>query len=439
MNKRFSLFIAVCLILVVVAASLAVLYEKGFLADSTEPEPRILWQNDIERFASDFAVADGKVFSSDAWSNVYCFDAQSGKSLWNASIGGYSNNGLPLEVYDGKLYVGCRGSVVNRLDINTGEVELSYQAPVSTSYGFKWAPDFFVADGKVFTSQNGIAVYDVYTGDLLWNYSSYLGVKLIKANISAPESNYVFMMDGSRVNPNNGSTLWTVSGSFSEPQVVAQDKVLFWNYSPVEDQDDGQTLLCVDASSGKEAWRFDVGARMFQPTVSNDMVLFGAEDGYLYTVHFANGTVNWRTFVDDQNIIETFNNHTEVEQYTLGMGASSVQVDPQDQRVFWSVIVSRFGTNLYNATILSLDLSDGDIIWTLPVKQVSLNDARSALSSITLSNNLLYVREQSDLYCLDANNGSIQLSQGFEHYLFPPIAADNKVFVAADLWLIAYE
>lgn len=439
MSRRLSLFIAACLILVVVAASLVVLYEKGFLTDSNEPEPRILWQNDIERFASDFAVADGKVFSSDAWGNVYCFDAQSGESLWNASIGGYSNSGLPLAVYGGKLYVGCRGSVVNRLDVNTGEVELSYQAPVSTSYGFKWAPDFFVADGKVFASQNGIAVYDAYTGDLLWNYSSYVGITLVNASPSAPESDYVFMMDGSRVSLNNGSTLWTVSGSYSDPAVVAQDKVLFWNYSPAEDQEDGQTLLCVYASSGEEVWSFDVGARMFQPTVSNNMVLFGAEDGYLYTVHFANGTLNWRTFVDDQHLIETFNNHTEVQQYKLGMGASSVQVDPQDQRVFWSLIVSRFGTNLYNATILSLKLSNGDIIWTLPVKQISPNDARSASSSITLSNNLLYVREQSDLYCLDANNGSIQLSQGFEHYLFPPIAADNKVFVAADLWLIAYE
>ena len=63
------------LILVVGSASLAILYEKWSKTDSTEPSPRILWQNDIERFASDFAVADGKVFSSDAWANVYCFDA----------------------------------------------------------------------------------------------------------------------------------------------------------------------------------------------------------------------------------------------------------------------------------------------------------------------------------------------------------------------------
>lgn len=437
MNRSNSLFVAVMLILVVGSASLAILYDKGSQTDSTEPSPRILWQSDIESFASDFAVADGKVFSSDAWANVYCFDAESGESLWNASIGGYSNNGLPLEVYDGKLYVGCRGSVVHRLNMDTGEVELSYQAPVSTSYGYKWAPDFFVADGKVFTSQNGIAVYDVYTGDLLWNYSRGLGVNLIRANLSAPESDYVLIMDGSRVSFNNGSTMWTVTGSYSDPPVAAQDKVLFWNYSPIEDQDDGQTLLCVDAFSGKEVWSFEVGARMFQPTVSNDVVLFGAEDGYLYAVNLADGTLNWRT-IAGQSITETLSNYTEVEQ-KLGIGAASVQVDPQGQRVFWSVFVKRFGTNLYDVIVLSSNLSDGDVIWALLVKQIYLKDAHDASSSMTLSKNLLYVIQQSNLYCIDADNGSIRLSQDFEHYAFPPVAADNKVFVVADLWIIAYE
>jgi outer membrane protein assembly factor BamB len=432
------LLVAACLILVVAAASLAILYEKGFLIGSDEQEPRVLWQNDLETFASDFAVADGKVFSSDACANVYCFDAQSGKSLWNASLGGYANNGLSLEVYDGKLYVGRRGSIVDQLDMDTGEVEMSYQAPVCTSYGYKWSPEFFVADGKVVASQNGIAVYDAYTGELFWEQPVFNNVTLGNASTSAPESDYVFMMDGSRVSLDNGSTLWTVSGSYSDPEVVAQDKVLFWNYSPVEDQEDGRTLLCVDASSGEEAWRFDVGSRMFQPTVSDGMVLFGAEDGYLYALHCANGTLNWRTFAD-QNLTTPSDNDTEEQQYTVSVGTSAVQVDSQEQRVFWSVIASYSGANPYNATVLSLDRSDGNVIWSSLVKQVSLNDDRDASSDIALAKDLLYVIAQGDLYCIDAENGSIQLSQVYEHYAFKPVAADDKVFFVADLWVIAYK
>jgi outer membrane protein assembly factor BamB len=426
LNRSSSLFVAVMLILIVGSASLAILYDSGHLTGSTKTTPRILWQTDIESFASDFAVADGKVFSSDAWANVYCFDAESGKSLWNASISGYSNNGLPLQVYDGKLYVGTRGSVVNRLDMDTGEVELSYQAPVSTSYGYKWAPDFFVADGKVFAEQNGIAVYDAYTGDLLWNYSSYFGARPVNASTSAPESDYVYIMDGSRVSLNNGSILWTVPGSYSKSPVAAYDKVLFWNYSPLEDHEDGQTLLCIDVSSGKEAWSFEVGARMFLPTVSNDLVMFGAEDGYLYAINFEDGTLNWRTFADDQNITKT--NVLDVKAY-------SVQADPQHQEVFWSVIVSYNGTQPSNATILSLDLSDGDRIWTYPIT----NESSWNFVGATMLDNVLYVTESHNLYCLDADNGSIRLRHTFEHYAFPPIASDGKVFVVADLRLFAYE
>lgn len=71
MNRSSSLFIAVMLILVVGSASLAILYEKGFLTGSNEPEPKILWRSDMERFATDFVVAEGKVFTSDAHGDVH--------------------------------------------------------------------------------------------------------------------------------------------------------------------------------------------------------------------------------------------------------------------------------------------------------------------------------------------------------------------------------
>jgi len=433
------LFIAVCLILVVVAVSLAVLYEQGFPTDSNKAEPRILWKNDIERFAIDFAVADGKVFTSDAQGDVHCFDAQSGESLWNADVGGYTGGSSTIAVYDGKLYVGCRGSVVNRLDMNTGEIELSYQAPVWTSYASKGGPsNFFVADGKMFAVQNGIAVYNESNGELFWK-SNMMGV-VEMGNISAPESDYIFIWGHSRVNPNNGSIIWSIPGGSSGATNVTQGKVLFWNYNPVGGPDEGKTLLCVNASSGEEEWGFNVGSRMFQPTVSDGMVLFGAEDGYLYAVDSADGTLNWRNFVDDQHLIETFNSYTEAQKAIIHMRAASVRVDPQNQRVFWSIIVGYNGDNVYNGTVWALDLSDGDRIWTLSV----INDGSvftnyAAFASVTLSNNLLYVTEHSDLYCLDANTGTIKLRRNFEHYILPPAAADNKVFVAADLWLITYE
>ena len=438
MNRSSSLFVAVMLILIVGSASLAILYGNGHLTGSTEATPKILWQIDLERFATDFTVADGRVFTSDHDGTVYCFDAQSGDTLWNTDVGGYAG-GSQIAAYGDKVYVGCRDSVVKRLDINTGKVELSYQAPVWTSYATKNSPsDFFVADEKLFTIQNGIAVYIESTGELLWK-TNMMGV-VEMGNVSVPESDYIFIRGLSRVNPNNASIIWSISGRSGGTTEVTQGKVLFWNYNPAGSPDEAKDLLCVNASSGEEVWRFYVGARTFQPIVSNGVVLFGAEDGYLYSVDFEGGTLNWRTFVDDQNLIETFNNYTEVESVAICMSAASVQVDSQNKRVFWSLIVGYNGDDNYNGTVWALDFLAGSRIWTLPViNNESVFTNYAAFTSITLSKNLLYVTEHSDLYCLDANTGVIKFRKNFEHYVLPPVVADDKVFVAADLWLIAYE
>jgi outer membrane protein assembly factor BamB len=459
LDKRFSLFIVLLLILAVILSSfstLNVVYQdlpdeesqndseptqheptKPEPTEPAEPTPKILWQSDMERFATDFVVAEGKVFTTDAHGDVCCFDANSGESLWNVSIGGYNTATSTVEVYNDKLYVGCRGSVVKRLNINTGEVELSYQAPIDTSYAHKTAPSFFVADGKVFTEQNGIAVYNESNGELFWK-TNMMGV-LESTNISTEESDFIFIRGHYRINLNNGSVIWHISGVSSGATNVIQGKVLFWNYNSTGNVEEGETLLCVNATSGEEEWSFDVGTRMFQPTVSNGVVLFGAENGYVYALDYSDGSMNWKTFVDEQHQIAMFKNHLEIEQYRLGMAASSIKVDPLKKRVFWSIIVSRWGTNLYNATIFSLDLSDGELNWKIPVTQISPNDSRSTFSSICFSNNYLYVKEQSDLYCIEADNAEIKLSQGFEHYMFTPLLANQRVFVVADLWLIAYE
>jgi len=97
-----------------------------------------------------------RVFASDNWGNVYCFDAQSGESGWTASVDSFVAAGSTIAVYEGKVYVGCRGSVVNKLDENTGKLELKFQAPVSTTYGSKSAPDFtnYAAFASVTLSNN---------------------------------------------------------------------------------------------------------------------------------------------------------------------------------------------------------------------------------------------------------------------------------------------
>ena len=429
LKTRTKLLLIIVLVTVIVAASLVILLENA---------PSIVWQSNLEHFATDFTVDNGKIFVCDGWGNVCCFDAQSGASLWNTTVGSYVATGPTITFYEGKVYVGSRGSVVNKLDEDTGKIELTFQAPASTSYAQKSPPQFFVADGKVFTSEIGLAVYDANTGDLLWEFS-FNGITLSNATSVASESSYVFVQGTARINPNNGTTLWGVTGAASDPTVVAQGRVILWNYNPARSSDEGHTLLCLNASSGDEMWHFNVGARMFQPTVSDDLLLFGAENGLVYVVNLSDGTLKWKTWVDDQLLIETYNGYTEQQKSLIHLSDSLVHVDPQNNRVFWSVIVSNNGQDEYNGTVWALDLSTGDSIWTLPVTNNALIYTEPGnFVSMTLSKGTMYVTEHSDMYFIDENTGVVKLRQNFEHYVLPAVVANDEVFVAADLYLRAY-
>jgi outer membrane protein assembly factor BamB len=156
-------------------------------------------------------------------------------------------------------------------------------------------------------------------------------------------------------------------------------------------------------------------------------------------VNLSDGTLKWKTLVDNQLIIETYNGYTEEQKSLIYLADSLVYVDLQHQRVFWSVIVSDNGQGVYNGTVWALDLSTGDSVWVLPVSNNALiyTEYRNFVG-MTLSKYTLYVTEHSDIYFIDENTGDVKLRQNFEHYVLPAIVSNDKVFVAADLYLRAY-
>jgi outer membrane protein assembly factor BamB len=346
--------------------------------------------------------------------------------------------GSLLSVYAGSLYYGSTGSVVYRLDPTTGRQEMKYEAPVSSSWRSKGAPDFFVADGKVFAIANGIAVYDADDGELFWEYSDYTtSLTLGNASASALESDYVFMRYNSRVSPNNGSYLWHVKGWHSEPVVITQNQVIFWNYDS-NSSTGGQTVLCVNASCGETLWSFDVGAPVFQPTEYNDFLLFGTYDGDFYALHAQNGTVAWKTSVDPQNTM-----HRE-----MLTAVSPVIVDSETQSVLWSYVCNQLDLNVaggqvqYVGVICNLDLNTGDLTYTNQFQgngTITKETIPTPLLGLASLNDAIYLTAGYDLWILDQSTGNALDTLHFEHYLRPPIAYRTRVYVAADLFLFAYE
>ena len=131
-------------------------------------------------------VANGVMYSSADWSNVFAVDARSGRQLWRwdskadrvrgeRACCDVVNRGLAL--YKDKIYVGVIDGRLVALDAATGKLRWEVQTtPVEEPYTITGAPR--VVDGKVIIGNGGaelgvrgfVSAYDAETGKLAWRW-----------------------------------------------------------------------------------------------------------------------------------------------------------------------------------------------------------------------------------------------------------------------------
>jgi outer membrane protein assembly factor BamB len=458
LNRRRSLIVAAVLIIVVVVASLAVLYENGFFSPQGS---RVLWQRNIEQFATALAAADGKVFTLDTMGNVNCYDSQGGDPLWKGSVDGNFASGLVIS--GGKVYGGSALASVSCLDEATGTFQWSFIGWLGNSIYQKRAPDgIVVKDNRVYSIiedgvGRGVSALNAITGELLWQgvpyetSSSYgnitdLNTWQISGRVLGGdpfESNFVYALGGNwssqylfKVNIDDGAVLWQRSTNVSSgiPNVIAeyQGQVIMQN---------SNETFSLNQTSGENLWSFGVNGFTYQPTtyqpvVYGGLLLFGASDGNFYALNMDNGTLARKTHVDSQNLLSLVNS----DNYFT---AFPIQVDSQNQRVFWSFAVTeQLGTtsenkhDRYTGIVCSLDLATGDVIWT---KQIEDSGAfYDTPVGLVVNNETVFLTENYALWLLSTATGNVLSTEKFDHYVLPPVMLDSKVFVAADLYLRAY-
>jgi outer membrane protein assembly factor BamB len=84
--------------------------------------------------------------------------------------------------------------LVKKLDENTGKVKMEFEAPAVSNLKARAIPNFFIADGRIFVSYNGVAVYNITTGELFWKSSSSTGeIEIGNAGATAAESSFVYI------------------------------------------------------------------------------------------------------------------------------------------------------------------------------------------------------------------------------------------------------
>lgn len=464
LKKRFSLTITAVLIAVIALAAVAIVCENGFpTPQGTSPSPNPsptpsgtpnspsrLWQKDIGHQAMDVTVDDGKVFAVDDWGNVFAFNAQSGESLWNATQGSYG--GPTIEVYEGSVYVSGAPSVVGKFNETDGRRETVFSAPYDYGFGSRSIARFSFINGRiVIRGYSGDAVYNTTNGELFWENSQSAEegyIHLGNTSTTAANTDSVLIRANAAYDLNNGSVLWRVNGSFSEPTLVSEGKIIFWNYDAngTYGSDSGHMVSCVNASSGATLWSFDAGASAFQPTIYNDLLLLGASDGNFYALSNTDGKLIWSTHVDTKDLMAGKNLPANSKYYSTP-AVSPVLIDSQAGTVTWAFAVTQFGVSgvegkdLYIGVVSSLNLSSGHSLWSNQVVRngsLSSGPPKTPILGLVSAGSMVYLTSGTELWTFNASTGVAQGMQHFDYAVRSIVTGDGEVFLIEDIYLIAY-
>ena len=404
--KVISILLAVALVATSVIAAFEYVQLQSQFGNPSKMS--VVWKRELYVNIAYFTVADGKVFTVTLEGDVYCFDQQDGQTLWSQSLGGYATSNQII-VENGRVFVGSRGSVLNCLSEDDGKILWQFAPNLSSSIASKSAPVFSLFAGRVFTTGDGFYVLKASDGKLLWGYPYGSVPNYVRIGGWAVSGNRVFAGgwdNGDKLfcfNMDDGSILWQYDmNDVNISPIISYGRVFVWKYN------NGTSIVCFDESEGQLLWQFDANATIFQPTLYDKLLLFGDANGNFYAL------------TEEGSPIWTFTSRHETSNYP----SSAAPI------IFNNTVIVGYEAGY----VTCLRMSDGKLVWRTPV----LGNVRS----LTLGNNELFVTSGpsgTNLFIIDPSSGNIQEKQTFEYWSLPPIFVDNKLYIAADRNVIAFQ
>lgn len=292
---------------------------------------RIRWQFSPKNF-SGVILAAPLVHGDDVWvgaarttyrlGSLFCLDRADGSNK-GEFIGkdGDLKQMISSPIFaDGRLYMGegfhddsrCRMFCINARD-------LTELWTVQTESQTEPAP--CVAHGKVYfgAGNDGIQCVDAAKGAPIWRYppKDYTGRLLRCGSSPVVVGNRLYAgsaVDRNQKDDRGETAIFCLDADSGTPQwkravplpawagPVVNDGRVFYalgNGDVISDADSEKPagmLVCVDARSGTEDWRYDApNGILDKPAVDAQSVYFGCRDGYVYCLSRSDGKLRWKT------------------------------------------------------------------------------------------------------------------------------------------------
>ncbi len=294
-------------------------------------------------------VVDGILYATTSWSNVYAYDAKTGKELWHFDPPGLDrakgfnaccdivNRGVAA--WQGKVFVGTIDGRLIALNGKTGHVAWSIQTTDKTKpYTITQAPR--VVKGKVLIGNSGaeygvrgyITAYDAKDGHKVWRFyttpnptgaaDNEASDSVMKGTVNAT------WPAGGWKDTGGGGTVWDATIYDPDTNLIYFGVGNGTPWSPTH-RSDGKSdnlflssIVAVNADTGEYAWHYQVTPDdgwdfdADQPLMLADLSLNGAarrvimqasKNGFFYVIDAKDGkfisakpyaTVTWATAID---------------------------------------------------------------------------------------------------------------------------------------------
>ncbi|MGN0536028.1 MAG: PQQ-binding-like beta-propeller repeat protein [Eubacterium sp.] len=263
----------------------------------------------VNSVKNNICIDGERLFAMDVDGNVYCLDKLTGKVIWQKKVDLGNNIGTSSGICldNGVLYTG-NSRIITALNIADGSVKWSQ----NRDKGENSPAEFMVTGGKLIVNShwNALATLDINNGNELWEnndddlwFRTSTPFAIDDNTLLVAESDAIMLVstaDGSFISKTDMEGY-----SFSSSaQPAYRDGIA---YIPTTNRG----LIAFDTNSKEVLWNFETGEDMLftapyvgkgsktvesTPVIDGDMLTFGANDGYIYSVDLKTGRAVKKVF-----------------------------------------------------------------------------------------------------------------------------------------------